>query len=93
VLTAHLPWKVQDLACSVLGKLPLLIKSLRSFCHAWNFPSKMFDELVQGRIWLCAPGFKSVVYGEICVRILYIHGSFQLLVQGSFACEIPGNTK
>ena len=71
--TEHLPLKVLDFfqvksfACSVLGNLQVLIESWHTFCHASNFPSKMFDKLVLGRIWLCAPCFESVVHGEICV--------------------------
>jgi len=43
-----------------------------SFCRASNFPSKMFDKLVPGCIWLCAPGFESAVYGEICIKIMQV---------------------
>ena len=34
-----------SVVCSILGKLPVLIESLHSFCHASNFPSEMFDKL------------------------------------------------
>ena len=38
--------------------------------------------MVLGHIWQCALCFESVVYGDICVEILHVYGSFKVLVQG-----------
>ena len=72
--TTHLPLKVQDsfkvlsLACNVLWKLQVLIKTWRRFCRTSFFQRKMFDKLVPGHIWLCALVFKRVLHGKICAK-------------------------
>jgi len=79
----HLLWKVQDLskvlglACSVLGKMLVHIKSLRRFCRALYFQSKMLNKLVPGHIWLCVPVFERFLHSKISVRFRCVHCSFQ----------------
>ena len=69
-LSANLPWKVHDfpqvssLGCSLLGKLPILIESLLSFCCVLNFPSKIFDKLLPTISGCVLPALK-VLCGEM----------------------------
>jgi len=79
----HLPWKVQDFSkelsspCSVLGKMPVRIKSLRGFCRALYFQRKMFNKLAPDRIWLYVPVFERFLHHKISVGISCVHYFFQ----------------
>ena len=80
--TAHFPLKVQgsfkvlSSACSILGKKPIRIWSLRWFFCTSFFQRKMFDKLVPGNIWLCAPDFERSLHGKGCVRFKCVHCSY-----------------
>ena len=73
-------FKVLSSACSFIWKLWVLINTWRRFCRTSFFQRKMFDTLVPGRIWLCAPYFERVLHGKICAKFRYEQGSFKVWV-------------
>jgi len=80
--TAHFPLKVQgsfkflSSACSILGKRPIRIWSLRWFFCTSFYERKMFDKLVPGNIWRCALVFERSLYDKVCVRFKCVHCSY-----------------
>ena len=50
------------------------------FCHTSFFQRNMFDKLVLGCIWLCAPYFERVLHGEIREKFRCEHCSFKVWV-------------
>ena len=73
-------FKVLSSTCSVLWKLLVLIDTWRRFCCTSFFQRKMFDKLVPGCIWLCAPYFERVLHGKICTKLRCKQGSFKVWV-------------
>jgi len=58
------------------------------FCHATYFQSKMFDKLVPGCIWMCAPYFERVLHGKIRTKCRCEHCSFKVWVNWCCHMEI-----
>ena len=91
----HLHGKVQDFSKelsspnSVLGKMPVRIKSLHWFCRALYFQRKMFNKFALDGIWLCVPVFERFLHHKINLGIRCEHYSFQKWVH--WCCTLRKN--